>query len=1116
MNHIHRVVFNHRTGLPQVVSETAHSHVRGSHGLLVMSALIALCPQMTLAATNLPAGGTVTSGSATIATSGNTMTVSQGSSTVTINWQDFSIGSGYTVNFSQPSSSSIALNRVIGNEQSVIDGALNANGQVFLINSNGILFGSGSSVNVGGLVASTLNLSDDDFNSGNYSFTTSGNSGAVLNLGTIRSAEGGYVALLGPQVSNEGVVVASVGTVAMSSGDKVTLNFNGNSLLSVTVDEGTLDALVENKGAVYADGGAVVLTASAASDLVASQVNNSGVIQARTIDDLTGSISLNAVGGTTSVTGTLDASAPDGGNGGFIETSGDHVKVADSATITTLADNGSSGEWLIDPDGFTIGSSGDMTGSALSTALDLGNVTIESTSGSGSDGDVTVNDAVSWSADTTLTLTATNDININNAVTANGATAGISLNYGGDYNILTSASYSGATTDEDGNLVATADTSNGTYGSLSFLACQDATSCAGTTLTINGQAYTLIGSMEQLDAIDGYIAGTSTGTAVNADGYYALAHDLDASGTTYNGPVVTTLSGTLTGLGHTVSNLTIDHVSTTLAKTSVYEGLIGSGTATSTVRDIGVLDTSITTAFSKRSAVAVAGALIGYTEGTVSNAYAVGASFSFSLSGYSGGLIGYANGATLISTYADVDGADGGLIYRTIGGKVLNSDATGNSNYAGLIYYAYGTLVSWSYATGDVTTSYSTAGGLIASYTAQEGSYNTVSNSFATGNVTGSYMLGGLIGWIDGSDADMTIDNTYATGNVTGYSASDITSGDGEGGLIGYINMGGHNESEDYPTITISNSYATGNVTISGGLYNAGGLIGYIHNVIYGTGGTTLCCDLGGSITNSSASGTVDSSGTTGATTATGGLIGNSSGIAISDSSATGTVIGSGDHGSAGGLVGSNSYGNVSDSYFSGSISGDAAYTGGLVGTGSAFTIDNSYYNATDVDTAYGNTEYADKLGVTDNGQGLTGSELSDIEYYANGTIDDVLADRAAAAAAAAAEEAAEEAAAEAAEEAASAAAEEAARQAAAQETAYQTYLAQAIQAGAATEEEARRRGAQTAADVEHEEHARTAGERPAEIDSKLQVVDPASYSATVDTIEVNGKLFHLDEAPAK
>ena len=137
-------------------------------------------------------------------------------------------------------------------------------------------------MNGGGLVASTLNISNQDFLAGNYVFSGS-STNSVVNKGGISAANGGYVALLGKTVSNQGAISATLGTVAMSSGSKITLNFEGDSLVDVTIDQGTLNALVENKQLFKADGGRVIMTAKAADAVLSAQVNNSGVVQARTM-----------------------------------------------------------------------------------------------------------------------------------------------------------------------------------------------------------------------------------------------------------------------------------------------------------------------------------------------------------------------------------------------------------------------------------------------------------------------------------------------------------------------------------------------------------------------------------------------------------------------------------------------------------------------------------------------------------------------------------------------------------------------------------------------------------------------------------------------------------------
>lgn len=375
----------------------------------------------------LPSGGTVTAGSATISAGAGTVTIDQSSQAAAINWDSFSIAAGNRVEFVQPNSSAVALNRVLGTDPSLILGSLTANGKVFLVNPNGVLFAPGSQVNVGGLVASTLDLSDADFMAGHYAFTGRG-VGTVTNQGTIVATEGGFVALLGATVSNHGVISARLGTVALAGGEAVTLDVAGDGMLSVTVDRGAINALVENGGLLRADGGTVVMTAQAAGALLHTVVNNNGVVQARTLENRKGTILLlgDMQGGTMNVAGSLDASAPDGGDGGFVETSAARVMIADGIRVTTLAPLGVTGSWLIDPQDFTIAATGgNISGATLSNQLVTGSVTIstipapgDSTTGAG---DIHVNDAIAWTASgapTTLTLNAFRDVNINQAISA--------------------------------------------------------------------------------------------------------------------------------------------------------------------------------------------------------------------------------------------------------------------------------------------------------------------------------------------------------------------------------------------------------------------------------------------------------------------------------------------------------------------------------------------------------------------------------------------------------------------------------------------------------------------------------------------------------------------------
>jgi filamentous hemagglutinin family protein len=252
----------------------------------------------TLPGNALPANGQVVAGSGSIASSGSVLTVNQSSDKLTAQWDSFNIGSAAKVNFVQPSRSSIALNRVMSGDPSRIYGQLNANGQVFLVNAAGILFAAGSSINVGGLVASTLDISNADFAAGNMRFTnSSGASGQVLNQGTLTASEGGYVALIGPQVANEGAINAHLGTVALGAGNAVTLDMHGDGLLNLQVDGAALAALASNSGTIQADGGLVMLAAAhAGGDPLATVLNNSGTVQARSLSNRNGVIRLEGGG----------------------------------------------------------------------------------------------------------------------------------------------------------------------------------------------------------------------------------------------------------------------------------------------------------------------------------------------------------------------------------------------------------------------------------------------------------------------------------------------------------------------------------------------------------------------------------------------------------------------------------------------------------------------------------------------------------------------------------------------------------------------------------------------------------------------------------------------------
>lgn len=476
MNRVYQLVWSEKQGQYVVASEKSNNQGRKGGGVragmvgALLAGLLGSMNALAIDADALPAGGILSAGAATFARSGSTLHIDQSSERAAINWQSFSVGANATVNFNQPNASAVTLNRVVGNESSVIAGALNANGQVFVLNSNGVLFAQGAQVNVGGIVASTLGMSDADFMAGKATFTNNGTRASVINMGTITTADGGYAALIGNQVKNQGVVVARLGTAAFAAGDKVSLNFNGNSLVGVAIEQGTFNALVENGHAIRADGGLVVLTAKGIDAVLGSVVNNTGEVRAQTVANKDGKIFLlgGMEHGTVNAAGTLDASAPSGGNGGFIETSAASVKLDGSLSVRAGAVAGQSGQWLIDPTDYTISAAEAAT---IQTSLNGGtDVTIATSStNTGSErGDITLDTGanIAWNR-STLVLRAHNDIWIKGNLTGTGS-AKLGLEYGqstsGDSGNITSYTVLGSLSLPDNSFYA----KFGTGGSTSW------------------------------------------------------------------------------------------------------------------------------------------------------------------------------------------------------------------------------------------------------------------------------------------------------------------------------------------------------------------------------------------------------------------------------------------------------------------------------------------------------------------------------------------------------------------------------------------------------------------------------------------------------------------------
>jgi filamentous hemagglutinin family protein len=320
-------------------------------------------PMMPVMAQSLPNSGSVVNGTvAPFEYNGNEMTITQTTKGAIIDWGSFNIGAGYGVTFDQQfGNTSVTLNRVVGfgysSSASLIDGTLTSNGNVFIINPAGITFGSGAQVNVGGLIASTLDISNADFlsglSSGQYRFSASGSSaGTVFNSGQLTAADGGTIGLIGSYISNAGTITANLGSVVFGATSEVTLDFFGDGLTQVTVSGNGLarsdcsfncNGGITSSGDVFAQGGHIEMRtntmdgAPAGNALFVDPANGgriwiSGNVVARTSGTRQGSIVIDAgqgnidLGGADGRTGNVSVAAVnDGEDAGTIELRGNQL-----------------------------------------------------------------------------------------------------------------------------------------------------------------------------------------------------------------------------------------------------------------------------------------------------------------------------------------------------------------------------------------------------------------------------------------------------------------------------------------------------------------------------------------------------------------------------------------------------------------------------------------------------------------------------------------------------------------------------------------------------------------------------------------------------------------------
>lgn len=419
----------------------------------------------------MPQGEVIRSGKGEVTRQDKDMTVNQDSKRLAIDWAGFDIANDERVTFRQPDRDSVALNRVVGDAASVIDGALSGNGHVYVINPNGVLFGKNASVDVGSLVASTARISDRDMTNfagadGITMAIPEDSSAKVINAGTIR-AEGGLVVLHAAEIENSGTITNPAGTTALAAARNLSLSADTAGKINFTVDGALAKAKALNSGMLKADGGYLVMTARSAGDVMSTVVNNTGTMEAKTLrQNEKGEIFLDGGdNGVVELSGTIDASGMEAGqsagsikaigaethvkdganllakgnvDGGLIETSGDYLEISDKANIDAAGETGKAGEWLLDPTNVVINDTGSsevqsennrytngttyIKTSSIVNVLKSNNVKIQAIDRDYGNADITLDSALKVNQTTTgrntLTLESQGDVNINADINA--------------------------------------------------------------------------------------------------------------------------------------------------------------------------------------------------------------------------------------------------------------------------------------------------------------------------------------------------------------------------------------------------------------------------------------------------------------------------------------------------------------------------------------------------------------------------------------------------------------------------------------------------------------------------------------------------------------------------
>jgi filamentous hemagglutinin family protein len=771
---------------------------------LATTALASMSAYAGITDITLPTNGTVQSGAATINTVGNQMTVTQATDKAIIDWQSFSIGSKAGVNFIQNNANSVALNRVTGNDPSLIMGSLTSNGKLFLVNAAGILVGKNAKIDVAGFVASTLNISNADFLAGRMNFAAEAGKhiGNVKNKGEITVHDGGSVYLIGANVENDGIINAPNGEVLLAAGRTVKLI--DTTLPGVSIDVGGIAGKVTNLGRIMASAGTV--------GIGAALIDNSGTINASSVTKEGGRIFLRAsqdlttsstsminadgtvggnvvlysdksanIDGDVSALGNVDGS---GGKGGYVDTSG-----KTSLNVKYVPRVGPGGEWFIDPHNVEIvsdsvtpvgttgtsaimadGDNAKIRASTITGQLNTGvSVTVSTGMDGTQTGDITVSSAIVKNAGAlaTLTLDAAGSIAINDTISSTGG-SGMNLvlnaNNGSvsqsgsgpiTVNTLTVTADSGITLGHSGNNVGTLIATNNGAGAVSFT---------------NGSTGLTLGPVSNAGAITVTAGGslTTTGAVASSSGTVNL--------TSYDA-----LTVGVAGISAHDINLTTQH--------SADINLNGGLTATNQV------SLNSNRAINQASGVngIVAASLLATARGGISLLSLVNRVNSFSAANFTSGAItlvnnhGIPTGTLSLGDVQQLESSEPENITITNGGTITGTGAIDSAGGAVSVESVSGNIAlqSLTAGAGAVTLTASagnvsqTAGLTADSLTVNTGTGVTLTNgSNQIGSLTASSTAGDIVVASSGAST-LTLNTITATaGNITvGNTSHDIQVG---------------------------------------------------------------------------------------------------------------------------------------------------------------------------------------------------------------------------------------------------------------------------------------------------------------------------------------------------